>query len=92
MARIYHSREIGMANIRAALVTHPGEADLCVYRVSSRGLAHGDAYWFICRDQGEATACVHFTSIGMAQVKICFVSARGEAGWRTRHRLKGRFG
>ena len=92
MARIYQTHTIGMAQIRAALVDRPGEADLCVYRVGSRGLAHGDAYWYICRDRGDATACVYFTSRGMAQVKICFVGDRGQAGWNTKHRLRGRFG
>ena len=92
MARVYQSHNIGMADIRAALVDHPGEADLCVYRVGSRGLAYGDAYWYICRDRGDATAAVHFTSRGMAQVRVCFVADRGQAGWKTAHRLKGRFG
>ena len=92
MARVFQTHAIGMAQIRAALVNQPGEADLCVYRVGSRGLAHGDAYWYICRDRGEATVCVYFTSRGMAQVKICFVADRGQAGWNTKHRLKGRFG
>lgn len=91
MAVIYQAASMGEANIRAALVSL-GEADLLVYRVSSFGMARGDGLWFITRDQSEATASVFFASIGMADVKICFVDAMGAAGWQTAHRCKGRFG
>ena len=89
MARIYQAASMGEARVRAALVSR-GEADLLVCRVSSWGMAHGDARWFITRDKQEATAWVYFTSIGMAQVKICFVDGLGEAGWQRPHALKGR--
>jgi len=81
-----------MADIRAALVDRPGEADLCVKRVSSRGLAHDDALWYICRHRQDAQVCVYFCSRGMAEVKICFVNNYSMTGWKNKHRLRGRFG
>lgn len=92
MARIYQTEDFGMSDIRAALVPHTGEADLCVLRVSSWALAHGDALWFICRNRQDAQVCVKFTSRGMAEVNICFVSDHSQAGWQRPHRLRGRFG
>jgi hypothetical protein len=72
---------MGEASVRFALVER-GSADLLVHRVSTRGLANGDALWFITRDRQEATTLACFTSQGMAQVKICFVDTMGEAGWQ----------
>jgi len=92
MARIYQSPSMGEAHIRVALVQERGVADLLVHRVDSWGLARGDALWFITRDKQDATAWLFFTSLGMAEVKVCFVDNYGEAGWQTPHRLKGRFG
>jgi hypothetical protein len=92
MARIYQTSLMGEAHIRVALVHDRGEADLLVHRVSSWGLAHGDARWFITRDKQDATAWVFFTSRGFAQVNICFVDTLGEAGWQRPSRYRGRFG
>ncbi len=91
MTMIFQSQDAGMADIRAAIVKHQGEADLCVKRVSSRGLAHGEALWYLCKDRGDAQKAVYFTSQGMAEIKICFVKDYGATGWVTEHRLKGRF-
>lgn len=90
MARIYQAATMGEAHVRVAIVAR-GTADLLVHRVSSFGLATGDGLWFITRDQQEATAWVFFTSIGMAEVKICFVDSYAEAGWQVTSRYKGRF-
>lgn len=92
MALIYQAGNQGDAQVRAALVDSPGAADLCVHRVLARGQARGDALWFITRDRDEASARVWFGSIGMSQVKICFVDSYGLAGWRRPHPLSGRFG
>lgn len=92
MARIYQTYDMGEAHVVAALVGHPGEADLCVYRVDSWGYAHGDAYWYITRNKQDATAYVYFGSRGMARVRICFVDSHTQAGWQGPHPLKGRFG
>lgn len=92
MARVYQTSTMGEAHIRVAVVMARGEADLLVHRVSSWGAATGDAYWFITRDQQEASVWIFFTSIGMAEVKIFFVDNYGEAGWQTSSRYKGRFG
>lgn len=91
MAWVYQTATPGEAHIRAAIVDQPGEADLCVYLVSSVGLASGDSYWFVDRSKQSARTWVYFTSRGMAQVKICFVSDRGMAGWNGQHRLEGKF-
>lgn len=82
MARIYQTQTMGEARVKVAIVTDRGQADLWVNRVSSWGLASGDALWFMVPDRGDATATVFFTSIGFAQIKVCFVDTRGEAGWR----------
>lgn len=92
MARIYQTPDMGMANVRAALVSGQGEADLCVLRVSSWGLALGDALWYVCRDRQDAQLCVHFGNRGMAELLVCFVDNYSAAGWQRPHRLKGRLG
>ena len=91
MARVWQARDMGEAQINAALVKHPGEADLCVHRVSTWGMASGDAIWFMTGQRHDATARVHFTSRGMAQVRICFVDNYSLAGWRHEHPLRGAF-
>ena len=91
MARIYQTTNLSEAHVRVALVAAPGEADLLVHRVGSWGLASGDAYWLITRDKQAATAFVFFCSVGMAEVKICFVDNHAEAGWQKPSRYKNRF-
>ena len=91
LAWIYQTGSFGEAHIKAAKVDHIGEADLCVYIVSSLGMAQGDEFWFVDRARESARTWVYFTGRGMAQVTICFVKSRGLAGWRTEHRLKGKF-
>ncbi|PTT76929.1 MULTISPECIES: DUF6150 family protein [unclassified Chryseobacterium] len=90
MARIYQATSMGEAHIRVAIVSR-GDADLLVHRVSSWGLANGDAHWFITRNKQEATCWIYAVSQGMADVKICFVDSYGEAGWQKESRYKGRF-
>ena len=95
MPRIYQTNNMGEAQLRVALVER-GKADLLVHRVESRGLAHSEERWFITRDKQDANLWVYFTSEGMAQVRVCFVSTYGEAGWQGRRprprgvRLAGR--
>lgn len=81
MPTIYQSPSMGDAHVRVALVER-GKADLLVHRVGSRGLADGEARWFIARDKQDADLYVFFTSEGMAQLKVCFVDTYGEAGWQ----------
>lgn len=92
MARIYQTPTMGEAHVRVAIVSDPGAADLLVHRVSSWGLAHGDARWFITRNKQDASAWVFFTGEGFAQVKIHFVDSAGAAGWQRPSRFRGRFG
>jgi hypothetical protein len=91
MARIYQTASMGEASIRVALVHARGMADLLVHRVSTMGLARGDALWYITRDRQMAATTVFFTSPGMAEVNIFFVDNYGEAGWQKPHRCQGRF-
>ncbi|BEV02818.1 DUF6150 family protein [Chryseobacterium gambrini] len=90
MARIYQTTYMGEAHIRVAIVSR-GDADLLVHRVSSWGSAKGDARWFITRDKQDASCWIFVTSLGMADLKICFVDSQGEAGWQKESRYKGRF-
>lgn len=92
MARIYQTTSMGEAHVRVAIVDNRGEADLLVYRASSWGMAHGDACWHITRNKQDASTWVFFTSRGFAQLTICFVDNRGEAGWLRPSRFQGRFG
>ncbi len=89
MVRIYQTPGMGEAHVRIALVER-GMADLLVYRVSSWGMAHGEARWFITRDRQDADVWVFFTSVGMAQIKVCFVGSMGEAGWQQASPWQGR--
>lgn len=90
MARIYQSESMGMADVRIAVVRDRGRADLLACRVSSYGAALGDALWFITRDRQQANVVAYFCDESMAQLKVCFVPTRGEAGWQHPHRLRGR--
>ncbi|CAB3770181.1 DUF6150 family protein [Paraburkholderia humisilvae] len=92
MARIYQAATLGEAQVRIALVRDRGRADLLACRVDSWGMAHGDTLWFITRNRHDATAIAYFCDEGLAQLKVCFVDARGEVGWRREHRMKGRLG
>jgi hypothetical protein len=88
MARIFVTDTMGEAEVRVALVDTRGDADLWVCRVSSWGLAAGDERWFITPDRQSATKRVFFTSRGMSQIAVCFVSTLGEAGWRDPSRAR----
>lgn len=92
MARVYQTASMGEAQVRVAIVTAQGEADLLVHRVGSWGLAEGDGLWFITRDKQDATVWIFPCSIGMAEVRVCFVDNYAQAGWVKPHRLQGRFG
>lgn len=91
MARVYQTEQMGEAHVRVAIVSARGQADLLVRRVGSWGLAHGEGLWFITRDKQDASVWIHPCSIGMAEVKVCFVDSYSEAGWVRPHRLQGRF-
>lgn len=92
MARIYQAATMGEADVRVAIVDNRGEADLLAWRAGSWGMAHGDALWFITRNRQDATACVFFTSQGFADLKVCFVNGKNEAGWQRPNRFRGRLG
>ncbi|HEX5126322.1 MAG TPA: DUF6150 family protein [Rhodocyclaceae bacterium] len=92
MARVYQAASMGEAQVRVAIVSARGQADLLVHRVSSWGLARGDALWFITHNKQDATVWIYPCSIGMAQVKICFVDNYSEAGWVRSHHLRSAFG
>lgn len=91
MARVYQTGSMGEAHVRVAIVADRGQADLLVHRVGSWGLAHGDALWFITRNKQDASVWIFPCSIGMAEVRVCFVDTYAEAGWTGPHHLKGRF-
>ncbi|GLU31280.1 DUF6150 family protein [Trinickia caryophylli] len=92
MARIYQAESMGMADVRIALVRDRARADLLACRVSSYGMATGDARWFITTDRAQATVTAYFCDEGSANLRVCFVSSLGEAGWLRLHRLQGRLG
>lgn len=91
MARVYQAASMGEAQIRVAFVPTPGQADLLVYRVTSWGMASGDALWYITRNKQDASVWIYPCSIGMADVRVCFVDNYAEAGWVKPHRCKSAF-
>ncbi len=91
MARIFQASTLGEAHVRACIVSDRSQADLLVHRVASWGLASGDHLWYITANKQDATCWVYFTSQGMAEIAICFVSSYAEAGWQKSHKLRGRF-
>ncbi|WP_240648363.1 DUF6150 family protein [Pararobbsia silviterrae] len=78
------------AQFRVTLVDDAARADLLVCRVSSAAEAHGDALWFITSDRQFPGTPVYFCDERQADLKVCFVHARGEAGWRRAHPMQGR--
>jgi hypothetical protein len=91
MARVFVTDAMGMADWRIARVSDRGRADLLVHCEGSYGLARGEALWCLTDDREMSSMTVFFCSEGMAQLKVCFVPTRGEAGWvDMKHRLRGR--
>lgn len=92
MTRIYQSPSMGDAQVRVAFVQNIGQADLLVHRVSSWGLARGGALWYITRHKQDAEVYIYPCSLGMAQLRVCFVGSYGQAGWiNTDHPLANKF-
>ena len=92
MTRVYQSPTMGDAHVRVALVRDIGQADLLVHRVGSWGLARGPARWYITRNKQDADLYIYMCTLGMEDVRVCFVSTYGQAGWNnTGHRLVKRF-
>jgi hypothetical protein len=81
VAILYQTKNFGEAHLRVALVDR-GSADLLVHRVSSRGLARGEACWHLTNDKQDARIWVYICSAGMAHFTISFVDSYGEAGWQ----------
>ncbi len=92
MTRIYQTPTMGDAHVRVAIVRSIGQADLLVHRVGSWGLARGGALWYFTRNKQDAQIYIHVCSLGMAQLRVCFVGTYGQAGWiNTDHPLGTRF-
>jgi hypothetical protein len=81
MTRIYQTATMGDAHVLVALVRDIGQADVLVHRVGSWGLARGPALWYITRNKQDAQVYIHMCSLGMAQLRVCFVNTYGQAGW-----------
>ena len=92
MTRIYQSPSMGDAQVRVAVVNNIGQADLLVHRVSCWGMARGGALWYITRNKQDAEVYIYPCSLGMAQLRVCFVGSYGQAGWiNTDHPLASKF-
>ena len=81
MPTMYRIDTMGDAHLLVAQVAEQGFADLLVHRVSSRGLATRPWLWYFTTDKQMARYYVHFCSLGMAQLAVCFVDSYGAAGW-----------
>lgn len=92
MTRVYQSPTMGDAHVIVALVRDRGQADVLVHRVSSWGLARGPALWYITRNKQDAQVYIYMSSLGMAQLRVCFVNTYDEAGWiNNDHPAAGKF-
>lgn len=90
MPTLHQTHLPGEATLRAAIVSDRGRADLLVWLVSHRGLAHHESHWFMTKKEEESHWSVWFCSEGLADIKVYFVKTQGEAGWVRGHRLKGK--
>lgn len=90
MAKIYQTFSYADAQCRVNIASNKGEADLWVYNVNSRGMANGDALWYVTDNRSEASKRIHFCSRGMSELIIYFVDNKLEAGWQKKHRLQYR--
>ncbi len=88
MAKIYQTFSIGEAKYRIHISQNKLDADLWVYIVTDRGSANKNGLWYISNNKLEADIKCYFCSRGMAELIVCFVNTRGEAGWQKPHRLK----
>lgn len=90
MAIIYQTYSFADAQCKVNISTNKAEADLWVFNTSSRGLANGDANWYIVSERAEASVRVYFCSRGMSDLIVYFVNNKLEAGWQKEHRFKFR--
>lgn len=91
MTCVYQCSHMGQSHVRVAVVPSRGDADLLVHRVHNRGLATRGWFWYVTAEPAEAQVWVYFCTVGMADLKVCFVETFGEAGWMREHRLKSVF-
>lgn len=89
MAKIQQTFSISEANIIANITQEKGKADLCVFLVSSPGMAWSEERWYITENEAEASSTIYFGKSGRAALKVCFVKNPADAGWKSNHRLKG---
>lgn len=77
---VYRTATMGDADLRVALTTSIGKADVAFYRVKSRGLATGPYLVFFTSRKADADESWILTSPSVAQCLIVFVDSIGEAG------------
>ncbi len=90
MPIIYQTFKPGEAGITAAIVTDPGMADIIVYLTGNRGMARDEAHWFITDNRNDYATKIYFGNIGFSDLKVCFTTHIGKAGWQNEHSLKGK--
>ena len=88
MAIIYQTFSYAEAQCRVNITNNRAEADLWVFNVNNRGLANGDANWYVIENRSESSIRVYFCSRGMSDLIVYFVNNKLEAGWQKDHRLK----
>ena len=90
MPIIYQTFTPGEARLKAAVVKDPGMADIVVYITGNRGMAKDEACWFITDNRNEFAIKIYIGNIGFSDLKVCFTTHIGKAGWQNEHRLKGK--
>ncbi|MCC2604017.1 DUF6150 family protein [Planctobacterium marinum] len=90
MAKVLQTFNISEANIIATITQEKGKADLCVFIVSSPGMAWSDERWYLTDNEADASSTIYFGQSGRSALKVCFVKNPADAGWQTNHKLKGK--
>ncbi|BDX06549.1 DUF6150 family protein [Planctobacterium marinum] len=90
MPKIQQTFSMSEADIIADITQDKGKADLCVFVVSSPGMAWSDERWYITNNDFDASSTVYFGKSGRAALTVYFVKNPGDAGWQTNHSLKGK--
>ena len=88
MAVVFQTFSYADAQVRVHVTTDRGRADLWVHVVEQRGLSSGDAAWYMTANRAEASSRIYLCSRAVADLTVCFVSSRAQAGWQCRQNLR----
>ena len=88
---VFEVDHFGVADVHVQIVDTPSVADLLVYRDAAKKPAqHSEGVWCFVNEDSASSKKVNFSNRpGFKNLKVCYVSSRGLAGWNKNHPLKG---